>query len=111
MAALTVTTVGSGAAPTVNSASASDTVTIDSGALILWFIGGAGSNNVTIDDSGLTPGGNSPVDPTFTLPSGSSAFRTVKIPSVFQNSSAVVTITNSAPTGVTVYALRIYPPF
>jgi hypothetical protein len=111
MAALTVTTVGSGAAPTPNTPSASDTVTIDSGALILWFIGGAGSNTVTIDDAGVTPGGNSPVDPPFTLPSGSTNFRTVKIPSTYQNSSGVVTITNSAPTGVVVYALRVYPPF
>ena len=109
MAALTVTTVTpEGVTPTSNNASASDTVAIDTGKLTLWFIGGAGSDTITIVDSGLTPAGNAGTSDSFALPSGSSSFRAVTIPSALQNSSGVVTITHSAPTGVTVYALKNY---
>lgn len=111
MAALTITTVtGALTTPTSNNASASDTVAIDSGLLTLLFLGGAGADTITITDAGLTPGGSasSASAITVSLSSGSSNLKVVKIPSVWQNSSNVVTITHSASSGVTCYAFKYY---
>lgn len=112
MAALTLSTIGvAGTTPTPNTPTASDTVAVNAGYLLILFIlGGAGSNTVTVTDSGLTAAGNAGVSQTVAVPSGSTNFRTIKVPSAAQLASAgTVTIASSAPTGCVVYAMQVAP--
>jgi hypothetical protein len=112
MAAYTLTTVvRAGGTPTTNACSSSDTVAITPGyLLILWFTGGAGSDTVTVTDSGLTAAGNAGVSQTVVVPSGATSFKTVYVPTSAQNTStAAVTIAHSAPTGVAAFCLQVAP--
>jgi len=111
MAALTpITTTQALATATPLAVSASDTVAIDTGLLVLLFQGGAGADTITVTDAGLTPGGSAASASAITasLSSGATNFRVVKVPSTWQNSSGVVTITHSAPTGVVCFPFKYY---
>lgn len=111
MAALTpITATSAFTTATPLSVSASDTVAIDTGLLTLLFQGGAGSDTITVTDAGLTPGGTaaSAAAITVSLSSGATNFKVIKVPSAWQNSSGVVTITHSAPTGVVCFPLKYY---
>lgn len=105
MTALTVQQIGSPSTPAYVAASASDTVQADPGGLILHVKGGSGSDTVTITDAGATPFGSAATNPTFVLPA-TTGDRMYKLPISLQNSSGIITIAHSAPTGVTCAVFR-----
>ena len=109
MAALAFTTVtpeGVTAAPAA--VSASDTIDMNSGGshVILELIGGAGSNNWVVVDASKSDAGNVAVSDTGTLPSGANR-RHIRIPREAADANGIVTVTNSAPTGVTYNLFRL----
>jgi hypothetical protein len=108
MALLTSQTVTpEGITPAAGAAvSASDTVDVSALGTYGWieFLGGAGSDTITIVDSSKSAAGNVAVGDTIVLPSGSSNRRVVRLPRELADSNSIITITHSAPTGV-VYSL------
>jgi hypothetical protein len=105
VALLTAQQIGSPSTPTYTAASASDTVIADAGGLILHVKGGAGSDTITLTDPGLTPSGSTATNPSFVLPA-TTGDRMYRLTPSLQNSSNIITIAHSAPTGVTVAVFR-----
>jgi hypothetical protein len=105
MALLTIQQIGSPSTPTYTAVSASDTVTVDAAGLILHVKGGSGSDTVTITDPGLTPAGSAGTSPTFAVPA-TTGDRMYKLYPSLANSSGIITIAHSAPTGVTCAVFR-----
>ena len=108
MAVLTVTTIGTTLlTPAPQSVSASDTIAITGADVIVEVYGGAGSNNMTVVDGGRSPAGNLGTGQVYTI-AVSPATRRFKIPASAQDTATgIVTVTNSAPTGVTVNLWRL----
>lgn len=107
MATLTVTTLSTTlATPAPQSASASDVIPITGADVIVEVYGGAGSNNMTVIDGGRSPAGALGTPTVYVIPV-SPATRRFKIPAAAQDAANQVTVTNSAPSGVTVNLWRI----
>ena len=110
MAALTITTAtDEGITGAYAAMSASDTIDAnalgDYGALLVK--GGSGSSTVTITDNSLAATGNVAVSDSKAVPAttGHEVFR---IRRALQNpTTGLITVTNSAPTGVTYLLLRL----
>ncbi len=105
MALLSVQQIGSPSTPTYAAAAASDTVAADPAGLILHVKGGAGSDTVTLTDPGLTPSGSAATNPSFVLPA-TTGDRMYRLGPSLANSSGIITIAHSAPSGVTVAIFR-----
>jgi hypothetical protein len=78
---------------------------VDPAGLILHVKGGAGSDTVTLTDPGLTPSGSAATNPSFAVPA-TTGDRMYKLYPSLANSSGIITIAHSAPTGVTVAVFR-----
>lgn len=108
MALLTATQINASAtAVTPVAVSSSDTVVVDSQGIVLRVINGGGStDNVTIADSSLTPGGNQATNVAQAVAAGTTrSFRLV--PAYANPSTGQVTITHSFTTSVTCEISRV----
>jgi hypothetical protein len=110
MGALAITTVTEeGVTGTYAAMSASDT--IDASALgdngVLLIKGGAGASVVTIADASLTQGGNPAVSDSKSVPAttGHEMFRIRR--ALQSPTTGLITVTQTAPTGVTYLLLRL----
>jgi len=97
---------------TFTASNASDTcdAPVTAGKMFLVFKGGAGSNTIGITMSQLTQYGETlpaPGAPGYTLGAGSGVTLFIPLYPEFGNSSGVVTITNSASSGVTMAVVRM----
>jgi len=110
MALLTPTTVADeGTTGTYAAMSASDTIDMNSvgdyGVLLVK--GGSGSSTVTIIDSSKAATGNAAVSDSKSVPAttGHEMFRLRR--AIADPTTGIITVTNSAPTGVTYLLLRV----
>jgi hypothetical protein len=88
--------------------SASDTLTPDSVGMFLAIRNAGGTQDVvTIDDAGTTPGGNSPTDPTVTVPITTGEKWIYIVPSYVNPATGVITISHSFTTSVTCGLFRV----
>ena len=110
MTLLTVQTVDEFATPSAPAAvSASDTIDVNSlgsNGLII-FLGGAGSDTITVADSGKSAAGNVAVADTVSLSSGASNRKWYRPRRELADANGIITITHSAPTGVTYELIRL----
>lgn len=110
MAELTKTKITpEGITPAPAAVSASDTIdmNIAGSYVILELIGGTGADTWTVVDASKSGSGNPAVSDTGSLPSGNTNRRKIRIPREAGDAAGVVTVTHSAPTGVT-YNLDIF---
>jgi len=110
MTLLTIQTVDEFATPSAPAAvSASDTIDVNSlgtNGLVI-FLGGAGSDTITIVDSGKSAAGNVAVADTVSLSSGASNRKWYRPRRELADANGIITITHSAPTGVTYELIRL----
>lgn len=110
MAALTITTVADeGTTGTYAAVAASDTIDVaalgDYGVLLVK--GGAGSDTVTITDNSLAPTGNVAVSDSKAV-AATTGHECFRVRRNLQNSTTgLITVTHSAPSGVTYLLLRL----
>lgn len=102
-----------GAPPTFSAVAASDDVEcpVENGSMYLVFKGGAGSNTVGVTMSKLTTYGETypaPGAPGYTLGAAATTLLFVPLYPDFNNGSGRVTVTNSAPSGVTMAVVKMF---
>jgi hypothetical protein len=97
-----------GLAPVYSAVSASDTIADISPGMFLHVKNVGGSpDTVTFDDAGSTPGGNSPADPTVSVPATTGDRMVYIVPSYVSAATGLITITHSFTTSVTCALLRV----
>jgi hypothetical protein len=101
MALLTnVQQIGFGTLMVPAAVSASDTINLTSGSMILEVINGGGSpDTVTIVDPGATPAGSAGTSPTSVVAAGTR--KEFLLSPYFSNTSGIITVTHSFTTTVT----------
>lgn len=106
MALLTTQQItAAGIAPAYTAVSSSDTVPADSSLFLHVKNGSGASINVTLVDSGVTPGGSSASSVARAVPAGQE--RVIAIPQSFASpATGLVTVNYSATTSVTAAVLR-----
>ena len=109
MALLPITQITkAGVTPSYAAVSASDTITVDSQGIFLHVKNAGGSSDtVTLNDSGLTPGGSTGASPTISV-AATTGDKMIYIPVSFANpSTGQVTISHSFTTSVTCAVFRV----
>lgn len=97
-----------GITPSYAAVSASDTLTADSVGMFLHVKNAGGTaDTVTFDDAGTTPGGNSPTDPTVTVPITTGDKMIYIVPSYVNPATGLITVSHSFITSVTCALFRV----
>jgi hypothetical protein len=97
-----------GITPSYSAVTASDTLTPDSIGMILHVKNAGGTQDVvTFDDAGSTPGGNSPADPTVTVPITTGDKLIYIVPAYVNTATGLITVTHSFTTSVTCALFRV----
>lgn len=102
----TILETGTVAAPqAVSSTDTIDVTSLGSYGFLEVINGGGSPDNVTIVDAGVTPGGNSGVDPVVAVSNGTT--KKIRIRRELADSSSIVTVQHSFTTSVTCNLYRL----